>query len=90
MSRCLLLQDHGQEIEISRPLGKPIPSNMREILKHASFINWDEGYVFCAVDTEISALLCDISIRDYGNCTIVHPSYLFYLDIEDGRRLNPA
>ena len=75
---------------ISRPHGKPIEPKMREVLKNADFINWDESYVFCAVDTEISALLCDISVRDFGNSIDIHPCYLFYLDTEDAQKLNPT
>ena len=84
-----VLQDLGQEISISRPPGKPIPAEMKEIFNRANFIDWAEPYLFCALETEVSAMIWDISIRHYGNCVSVHPCYLFYLETEEALKLKP-
>ena len=85
-----VLKDLGQEISISRPPGKAIPVEMKEIFKRANFIDWAEPYLFCAVETEISAMILDIGIRDYRIGVSVHPCYLFYLDTDEALKLNPT
>ncbi|CAG7785887.1 unnamed protein product [Allacma fusca] len=80
-------KDLGRVICISRP---PTAQNSPEV-RHAfltcDFIDWDESFLFTAVDTTVSSLVADISIIDKGNWTQVHPNDLYLISREDAANL---
>ena len=49
---------------------------MHEIFRRGNFIDWAVPCLFCAMETEISALILEISIRDYGNARATMHSVL--------------
>ncbi|XP_021956065.1 uncharacterized protein LOC110852334 [Folsomia candida] len=78
-------EDYGQDYLISADEEKSKISRDEAtgILSSCSLFKWDEPFFFAAVEKWISSIILDISVSIKGNITMIHPTYMFYKDIEE-------
>ncbi|CAG7726600.1 unnamed protein product [Allacma fusca] len=80
-------QDYGQIVAVSRPPNAQITPEVRSAFSNCEFLDWAESFMFACVDTTVSSMVSDISIREKGNCTEVHPCYLYIMEPKDALEL---
>jgi GNAT superfamily N-acetyltransferase len=80
-------KDLGRVISISRPPNAAVTSCVRTAFSNCDFMDWGETFMFASVETAVSSMITDISIWEKGDCTTVHPCYLYYMDREDAVKL---
>lgn len=81
-------KDYGPSICVSRPPTAQVTTEVRNAFSNCDFMDWDESYLFVGVDPTVSSMVADISIMDKGNCTHVHPNYLYAISQEDALSLH--
>ncbi|CAG7726602.1 unnamed protein product [Allacma fusca] len=83
----LIIGDYGQVVAVSRPPNAQITPEVRSAFSNCEFLDWAESFMFACVDTTVSSMASDISIREKGNCTEVHPCYLYIMEPKDALEL---
>ncbi|CAG7726599.1 unnamed protein product [Allacma fusca] len=78
-----LRKDFGRVLCISRPPAAGITPFVQNAFSNCEFMEWGESFTFEAIDTTVSSMVTEISIREKGNWTQVHPCYLFAMDQEE-------
>ncbi|CAG7727568.1 unnamed protein product [Allacma fusca] len=81
-------KDYGQVICISRPPNAQVTPEIRTAFSNCEFIDWSESFMAACIETPVSDMISSISIRDKGNCTEIHPCYVYSMDPEEALQLN--
>lgn len=64
-----------------------VPEYVKEFLTSEKILNWNEQFMFLALDREVTCALTDAFQFKHGRAVSCNPSYLYYMAIEDALKL---
>ncbi|CAL8134638.1 unnamed protein product [Orchesella dallaii] len=80
-------EDWDLMIFISAPEGV-ISEDVRQALLSSDLINWDNPFIFAALQTHVTDLILSININEFGNIIKIYPCYLFHMEKKDALQLD--
>ncbi len=80
--------DFGTTISISAPDSFNGSPQVREYLVTSGLIDWDKPFIFNAVQNNVTKMIVDINIEEFGQIISIHPSHLFYMTPSDALKID--
>lgn len=74
-------------MDISAPLSiingeENISDDIKDSFASTNIIAWEDRILFPWLERPVSAMIYDINVNVKGNVVVVHPNYLYYMDID--------